>query len=73
MFTGGSYLQCFVPTAGHDTAVVWGFYPVNRFDWPVVLQGNMVKGVRRLGYFLRSQLSCCLATKPAQSASLGCC
>lgn len=47
------YLQCFVPTASHDTAIVWGFYPVNCLDGTVVLSRNTVKGVRRLSSYLR--------------------
>ena len=32
------YLQCFVPAASHDTAVVGRFDPVDRFDWPIMLK-----------------------------------
>lgn len=31
------YLQCFVPTSSHDTAVVGGFDPVDWFDWTIML------------------------------------
>lgn len=41
-----SYLQCLVPAAGHDAAVVWGFNPVNRFDGAIVLWRSTATSVR---------------------------
>ena len=35
------YLQCFVPATSHDTAVVGGFNPVDRFDWPIMLKDEI--------------------------------
>lgn len=39
-----TYFQCLVPTTRHDTAVVWGFYPVDCPDWTFML--NKTKNIR---------------------------
>lgn len=39
------YLQCFIPTASHDTAVVWGLDPVDCFNWAIVLWREIMRNV----------------------------
>lgn len=39
------YLQCFIPTASHDTAVVWGLDPVDCFNWAIVLWREIMRTV----------------------------
>lgn len=41
-----TYFQCLVPTTRHDTAVVWGFYPVDCPDWTFMLNKTKTKNIR---------------------------